>query len=246
MLAQYKKEISGFFSNLTGYMVIIVFLLANSLLLWVLNISNMNILANGYATLESLFGLSPWIFLFLIPAITMRMFAEENKSRTLELLLTRPMTDLAIILAKYFATISLILFSLLPTLVWFWSVSRLGSPQGNIDTGATWGSYAGLLFLAGIYSAVGIFVSATTDNQIISFILSVILCFFLYTGFDAIASVGLLGTVGELMLNLGISEHYRSMSRGVLDTRDMIYFLSVIVVFILFARHVLQRRNWTG
>ena len=246
MLAQFKKEISGFFSNLTGYVAIIVFLLINSLLLWILNISNMNILANGYASLESLFGLAPWIFLFLIPAITMRMFAEEKRSKTLELLLTRPMSDTTLILAKYFATIVLILFSLLPTLVWFWSVSRLGSPQGNIDTGATWGSYAGLLFLAGIYAAVGIFVSATTDNQIISFILSLILCFFMYTGFDAISSVGLLGTIGELVLKLGISEHYRSMSRGVIDTRDMIYFLSMITVFILLARHVLHRRNWTG
>ena len=184
MFPQLKKEISGFFSNLTGYVVIIVFLSTTSLFLWVLDFGNMNIPDYGYATLEPLFNMAPWIFLFLIPAITMRMFAEEKKGRTLELLLTRPVTDLEIILSKYLAAMVLVLASLLPTLLWFWSVARLGSPPGNIDAGATWGSYLGLLFLAGIYAAAGIFVSSTTDNQIISFILTAILCLFLYAGFE--------------------------------------------------------------
>jgi ABC-2 type transport system permease protein len=244
MLTQLKKEITGFFSNLTGYLVIIVFLMTTSLFLWVLAIGNMNIPDYGYATLEPLFTLAPWIFLFLIPAITMKMFAEEKKSRTLELLLTRPVTDLEIILAKYLAAIILVIASLLPTLLWYWSVTRLGSPPGNIDSGATWGSYLGLLFLAAIYASVGIFISSTTDNQIISFILTAVLCFFLYTGFEAITSAGLLGRIDTLILKLGISEHYRSMSRGVLDTRDMIYFLSMICLFILLTKTVLERRNW--
>lgn len=245
MFPQLKKEISGFFSNLTGYVVIIVFLSTTSLFLWVLDFGNMNIPDYGYATLEPLFNMAPWIFLFLIPAITMRMFAEEKKGRTLELLLTRPVTDLEIILSKYLAAMVLVLASLLPTLLWFWSVSRLGSPPGNIDSGATWGSYLGLLFLAGIYAAAGIFVSSTTDNQIISFILTAILCFFLYAGFELITSADLLGRIDSLILNLGISEHYRSMSRGVLDTRDIIYFLSMICIFILLTKTVLERRHWS-
>jgi len=189
--------------------------------------------------------MAPWVFLFLIPAITMRMFAEEKKGRTLELLLTRPISDLEIILSKYLAAMILVTASLLPTLLWFWSVARLGSPPANIDAGATWGSYLGLLFLAGIYAAVGIFVSSTTDNQIISFILSAILCFFLYIGFESITSADLLGQLDSLILKLGISEHYRSMSRGVLDTRDIIYFLSMTGLFILLTKTVLERRNWS-
>jgi ABC-2 type transport system permease protein len=245
MFAQLKKEISGFFSNLTGYVVIIVFLVVTSLSLWVLSFGGMNILEYGYATLEPLFNMAPWIFLFLIPAITMRMFAEEKKGRTLELLLTRPVSDLEIILAKYFAAMILVLASLLPTLLWFWSVAKLGSPPSNIDAGATWGSYLGLIFLAGIYAAIGLFVSSTTDNQIISFILTAILCFSLYTGFELFTSAALLGRIDSLILELGISEHYRSMSRGVLDTRDIIYFLSVTGLFILLTKTVLERRNWS-
>lgn len=245
MLSQLKKEIYGFFSNLTGYVVITVFLVTTSLFLWVLSFGNLNIPDSGYATLESLFNMAPWVFLFLIPAITMRMFAEEKKGRTLELLLTRPISDLEIILSKYLAAMILVTASLLPTLLWFWSVARLGSPPANIDAGATWGSYLGLLFLAGIYAAVGIFVSSTTDNQIISFILSAILCFFLYIGFESITSADLLGQLDSLILKLGISEHYRSMSRGVLDTRDIIYFLSMTGLFILLTKTVLERRNWS-
>jgi len=245
MLSQLKKEIYGFFSNLTGYVVITVFLVTTSLFLWVLSFGNLNIPDSGYATLEPLFNMAPWVFLFLIPAITMRMFAEEKKGRTLELLLTRPISDLEIILSKYLAAMILVTASLLPTLLWFWSVARLGSPPANIDAGATWGSYLGLLFLAGIYAAVGIFVSSTTDNQIISFILSAILCFFLYIGFESITSADLLGQLDSLILKLGISEHYRSMSRGVLDTRDIIYFLSMTGLFILLTKTVLERRNWS-
>lgn len=243
MYSLFKKEITSFLSSLSGFVVIIVFLVANGLFLWVFK-GNLNIMDNGYATLESLFILAPWIFLFLIPAITMRTFAEEKKSRTMELLLSRPLSDMQIILAKYFAAMVLILLSILPTLIYFYSVNRLGSPRGNIDSGGTWGSYVGLIFLAGVYAAIGTFISSLTENQIVSFILSLLICFLFYIGFDYLSSLDIFGGFSNFIVKLGINEHYRSMSRGVLDTRDMLYYLSVIVVFLLFSKIVLQSRNW--
>jgi ABC-2 type transport system permease protein len=243
MLSLFKKEITSFLSSLSGFVVIIVFLIAGGLFLWVFK-GNLNIMDNGYATLESLFILAPWIFLFLIPAITMRTFAEEKKSRTIELLLSRPLSDMQIILAKYFAAIVLILLSILPTLIYFYSVSRLGSPPGNIDSGGTWGSYIGLLFLAGIYAAIGIFISSLTENQIVAFIISLLLCFLFYIGFDYLSSLDIFGGISTFIVKLGINEHYRSMSRGVIDTRDMLYYISVIFIFLLLTKIVLQSRNW--
>jgi ABC-2 type transport system permease protein len=243
MLSLLKKEITTFLSSLSGFVVMIVFLIASGLFLWVFK-GNLNIPDNGYATLESLFILAPWIFLFLIPAITMRTFAEEKKSRTMELLLSRPLSDMQIILAKYFAAIVLILLSILPTLIYFYSVSRLGSPPGNIDSGGTWGSYIGLLFLAGIYAAIGIFISSLTENQIVPFIISLLLCFLFYIGFDYLSSLDIFSDISTFIVKLGINEHYRSMSRGVLDTRDMLYYISVIFIFLLLTKIVLQSRNW--
>jgi ABC-2 type transport system permease protein len=199
---------------------------------------------NGYATLEALFMLAPWIFLFLIPAITMRTFAEEKKSRTMELLLSRPLSDMQIVLAKYLAAMVLVVLSILPTLIYFYSVGRLSSPPGNIDSGGTWGSYAGLLFLAGIYAAIGVFVSSLTENQIVSFIISLLLCFMFYIGFDYLSSLDIFSGISAFVVRLGINEHYLSMSRGVLDTRDMLYYFSVIIIFLLLTKIVLQSRNW--
>jgi ABC-2 type transport system permease protein len=243
MFSLFKKEIISFLSSLSGFVVIIVFLVANGLFLWVFK-GNLNIMDNGYATLESLFILAPWIFLFLIPAITMRTFAEEKKSRTMELLLSRPLSDMQIVLAKYLAGMVLILLSILPTLIYFYSVIRLGSPQGNIDSGGTWGSYVGLIFLAGIYAAIGTFISSLTENQIVSFIISLLLCFLFYIGFDYLSSLDIFSGFSTFIAKLGINEHYRSMSRGVLDTRDMLYYLSVIAIFLLLTKIVLQSRNW--
>ncbi|MCK4287780.1 MAG: ABC transporter permease subunit, partial [Bacteroidales bacterium] len=169
MITLFRKEISSFFSSLIGYIVITVFLLINGLFLWVFPLE-FNILDFGYASIENLFMLAPIVFLFLIPAITMRLFADEKKSGTIEILLTQPLTDLEIILAKYFAGLVLVLFSLLPTLIYFFSVYQLGLPPGNIDTGGMWGSYIGLLFLGASFVAIGLFSSSITDNQIISFI----------------------------------------------------------------------------
>jgi len=244
-----KKEIRSFLSSLIGYISIVVFLGLISLFMWIIpsdsnSSSNSNVLDTGYANIDSLFIIAPWVFLFLIPAITMRSFADEKKAGTIELLLTRPLTDLQIILAKYFAGFILVLFSLLPTLIYYYSVHRLGSPIGNIDTGGMWGSYIGLLFLGAAFVSIGIFASAITDNQVVSFILALFLCFFVYTGFDYIGAFPWLSKIDNLIYALGINQHYVSMSRGVIDTRDMIYFLSLIAVFILGTRTVLESRKW--
>jgi ABC-2 type transport system permease protein len=238
-----KKEIVGFFSNLTGYVVITVFLLANSSFIWLFR-NPLNVLNTGYATLDSLFALAPWIFLFLVPAITMRMISEEKRTGTLDLLYTRPVNELQIILAKFFASWALVLLSLLPTLVYFWSISRMGSPQGNVDMGGTWGSYIGLLFLGGIYASIGIFASSLTENQIVAFILAVLLSFLMYRGFEFLGDSVTSGKVSLMISRAGIEYHYSSMSRGVLDSRDMLYFILVEGLYILGTRIVLQSRNW--
>lgn len=243
MFTLLKKEIRSFLSSLIGYITISVFLLLIGLFTWVLP-TDSNILDNGYANIDSLFIMAPWVFLFLIPAITMRSFADEKKAGTIELLLTRPLTDLQIILSKYFAGFVLVLFSLVPTLIYYYSVYKLGSPVGNIDTGGMWGSYIGLLFLGAAFVSIGIFASAITDNQVVSFILALFLCFFVYTGFDYLGSFAFLGKIDNVIIALGINQHYVSMSRGVIDTRDMLYFISLIAVFVLATRTVLESRKW--
>jgi len=243
MWALFKKEISGFFSSLTGYLVIVVFLLLNSLFMWIVP-GQFNVIENGYATMDSLFAIAPWVFLFLVPAITMRMFSEEKRTGTLDLLYTRPVSELQIILAKFLASWALVLFSLLPTLIYFWSVSRLGSPPGNMDVGGTWGSYIGLLFLGGIYAAIGIFASSFTGNQIVAFITAVFLSFLMYLGFEFLSGIAESGSTVFLISRIGISYHYNSISRGVIDSRDMLYFAGVILLFIVGTRTVLQSSKW--
>ncbi len=243
MITLFRKEISSFFSSLIGYIVMTVFLLINGLFLWVFPLE-FNILDFGYASIENLFMLAPIVFLFLIPAITMRLFADEKKGGTIEILLTQPLTDFEIILAKYFAGLVLVLFSLLPTLIYFFSVYQLGLPPGNIDTGGMWGSYIGLLFLGASFVAIGLFSSSITDNQIVSFIIAIFLCGFLYIGFEFIYSLDLFGNIDLFIKSLGINAHYTSMSRGVIDTRDIIYFLSVIALFIIFTKFSLASRKW--
>ncbi|MCX7987800.1 MAG: gliding motility-associated ABC transporter permease subunit GldF [Bacteroidales bacterium] len=242
MRSLFVKEIVGFFSNITGYLVIMVYLISNSLLLWVIP-GEFNVLESGYASLSPLFGISPWIFLFLAPAITMRSFAEEKKQGTLELLLTRPLTPLQIILAKYLAAIVLVLLALIPTLIFYLSIYWLGNPQGNLDTGATWGSYLGLFFLAAIYVAIGIFASSLTDNQVVAFILSAVLCLLLYIGFDILSSFTLFAGYENWIAYLGINEHYRSISRGIVDSRDVIYFLTIASFFIMLTKETLERKK---
>ncbi len=246
MFALYLKEIRSFLSSLTGYMAIAVFITLIGLFMWVIPTESggSNILDNGFASIDPLFYIAPWVYLFLIPAITMRSFSEEKKTGTLELLLTRPLSDLQIVLAKYLASFSLVFFSLLPTLIYYYSVNQLGAPKGNIDTGGMWGSYIGLLFLGAGFASIGVFASAISDNQVIAFILALLLCFFVHLGFDFIANAGLFGKFDAVVKSIGINEHYVSMSRGVLDKRDVLYFLSLIAVFTLSTRLVLQSRKW--
>ncbi|PRZ00873.1 gliding motility-associated ABC transporter permease subunit GldF [Marinilabilia salmonicolor] len=243
MLALWKKELFTFFSSLTGSLVIAVFLVLNGLFLWVIP-GNMNILFGGYANLDGLFYMAPWLYLFLVPAVTMRLFADEKKSGTIELLLTRPLSDWQIVTGKYMAGLSLVVLSLLPTLIYFYSVSRLAQPAGNVDAGAIWGSYIGLLMLAGAYVAMGVFTSAITDNQIVAFVLAALLAFVFYSGFDALASVPFFDSFEGVLINLGIDAHYQSLSRGVIDARDVLYFLGLILVFLGLSRLVLSSRRW--
>lgn len=242
MLTLLKKEIQSFLSSLIGYLVILVFLVINSLFLWVFP-GNFNILDSGYAGIDGLFVMAPWVFMFLIPAITMKMFADEHKTGTIELLFTKPISDLQIVLAKYFAGLILVVFSLLPTIIYYVTVYQLGQPVGNIDSGGTIGSYIGLFFLAAGYVAMGIFASSVTENQIVSFVISLFLCFICYTGFDSIAVI--VGSGWDHYIEaLGINYHYTSMSRGVIDSRDLIYFVSFASLFILSTKLILQSRKW--
>lgn len=243
MFTLLKKEIGSFLSSLTGYIVISVFLAAVSLFMWVFP-GSFNVLEAGYANLDTLFIMAPWVFMFLVPAITMRSFSEEQRTGTIELLFTKPISDWHIIASKFLAGFVLVLFSLLPTVVFYYTISVLGNPPDNLDKGATMGSYIGLLFLAGGFVSIGVFASSLTDNQIISFIVSVFLSFFCYIGFEQIASFSLFGTWDSLILTLGINEHYISMSRGVVDTRDVLYFFSLVAFFALLTRLKLQSRKW--
>ncbi|MCX6250048.1 MAG: gliding motility-associated ABC transporter permease subunit GldF [Bacteroidetes bacterium] len=243
MFTLFLKEINGFLNSLIGYIVMIVFLVITGLFLWVLPLDS-NILDFGYASMDGLFIIAPFVFLFLIPAITMRSFADEKKSGTIELLMTQPLTDLQVILAKYFAGLVLVIFSLLPTLVYFFSVYRLGLPHGNLDTGSMWGSYIGLVFLAAAFVAVGIFSSSVTDNQIISFIIAVFLSATFYMGFELFYTFILSGSIGLVIQSFGINAHYSSISRGVIDTRDIIYFISISAFFIMLTKLTLESRKW--
>ncbi len=243
MFALLRKEVESFLSSLIAYIVIVVFLLVVSFFLWVIKFGH-NIIANGFAGIDGLFVIAPMVFLFLIPAITMRMFAEEKKGGTIELLLTQPLSDIQIILAKFFAGIILVIFALIPTLVYYYSVHQLGMPPGNIDAGAMWGSYIGLVFLGGAFVAIGLFSSSITDNQIVSFILAALLSAFFYIGFEFIWPLDVFNNIGLLIGSLGIYAHYESVSRGVIDSRDIIYFISLIAFFLLLTRFVLASRKW--
>lgn len=243
MFTLLKKEVNAFLNSLIGYIVLVVFLLVNGLFMWVFPL-DFNVLEYGYANIDGLFLLAPFVFLFLIPAITMRSFADEKKSGTIELLLTRPITDFQIILAKYFAGVVLVVLALLPTLIYFYSVYQLGYPKGNIDMGGTWGSFIGLLFLGSSFVAIGLFASSLTDNQIISFIVGAVLCAFTYIGFELIYGLSLFGSIDLFIKTLGINAHYAAMSRGMIDTRDVVYFLSLIGIFLLFTKLSLESRKW--
>ena len=243
MISIFKKEINTFFSSLIGYIVIAVFLILIGLLLWIF--PDTSLLNQNFATLDQLFDLAPMIFTFLIPAVTMRTFAEEQQSGTIEFLTTKPLNDWEIIVGKYLACVLLIAFALLPTLIYYVTMYQLGSPKGNLDSGAIAGSYIGLLLLGGVFAAIGIFASSLTNNQIISFLLAAFLCFFVHWGFDFISSLPfLIGHGDDIVQAFGADFHYRSISRGVVDTADMVYYFSVITLFLVLTGFALGRRKW--
>ncbi len=243
MLTIFSKEIKAFFSSLIGYIVIGVFLLVTGLMMFVF--PDTSLLDSSYATMDQLFALAPIIFMFLIPAVTMRSFAEENQTGTIELLATRPLRDIEIVLGKFLASLILVLIALIPTLFYYYSIHQLGSPVGNLDSGAIMGSYIGLFLLAGVYTAIGVFASSLIDNQIVSFILATFLCFFMYWGFLFLSKLPVFfGKTDILVQMFGIDYHYSSISRGVLDTRDLIYFLSVIALFVAMTLVSLEKRKW--
>lgn len=309
MLALIRKEVRGFLGSLIGHIVIGVFLLLTGLFLWVFPD---NILDSGFADLGPLFFVAPWVFLFLVPAVTMRSFSEEKRSGTIEVLLTKPLTESQIVLAKYAAAVILVGVALLPTLVYVWSVDQLSTAVtavpasavkwrtflfqalsllnaavciawllrsgramrwnaagwltrgivvvgwiiffravlhwmlfiGGVDAGATWGSYIGLFLLAACFASIGVFASALTDSQIVAFLIAVFLCFFLYLGFDLIASFDALGGLEGPIKSIGIQQHYQSLGRGVLDLGDVLYHLGAIAIFLLLTRAALQSRTW--
>ncbi|MCQ2274337.1 MAG: gliding motility-associated ABC transporter substrate-binding protein GldG [Bacteroidales bacterium] len=245
MFTLFKKELASFFSSLIGYLTIIVFLVLTGLMLWVFK-GDFNILDYGYAGMDGLFIIGPFLYLFLIPAITMRMFAEEKKNGTMELLLTKPLSEMTLIWAKFLAGFVLVFISLLPTLVCYISVVTLGDPVGNIDTGSVAGSYLGLLMLGAAFVAIGLFASSITNNQIVAFIAAALMSAFMHLGFDAIYRMGFLGNADLFVRSLGMSYHYESISRGVVDTRDVIYYASIIALFMMATRIVLQSRKWHG
>jgi ABC-2 type transport system permease protein len=231
MKAILYKEFRSFFGSPIGYLVIALFLLLTGLFLWVFE-GDYNILNSGFADLTPFFTISPWIMLFLIPAVTMRSFADEKKQGTMELLLTKPMSVLEIVFGKFLGSFILLIIAIIPTLVYVKIIYNLGLPEGNLDFGSTIGSYFGLLFLMGAYTSIGIYTSSLSDNQIVAFLLSVLLCFVFYFGFQGVSSLPIFGNFSSTIASLGMDYHYKSISRGVIDSRDVIYFLSIISVFI--------------
>ncbi len=235
-----KKEFRQFFSSLTGYIAIIVFLLLNGLFLFVFPDSNL--LDFGYATLNKFFELAPWILLLLVPAITMRSFSDEFRSGTFEILQTKPLQRWQVVGGKYLGSLGVVTIAVLPTIIYAITMQQL-SALGGIDTGGTIGSYIGLFFLAAVFVAIGICCSSFTSNAVVAFITAAFVCFVLYSGFNAISRLPALASGADYYVEmLGIAFHYRSVSRGVLDTRDVIYFLSVIIFFLVFTQRNLIKR----
>ncbi len=239
----FKKEIQGFFSTITGYVVIGVFLTLLGLLMWVF--PDYSILEYNYASLDQLFTIAPVIFLFLIPAVCMRSFSEEKQLGTIETLFTKPLTEWQIILGKYAGAIFLVVVAILPTLIYYYTIWQLGSPQGNIDRGEVIGSYVGLFFLAAIFIAISLYASVVSNNQVVSFLLGAILCFLVYWGFQFLSSIpAFFGGIDDFLQKIGIEYHYRSISRGAIDSRDVVYFCSAIFIFLSLTYHYLrQNRN---
>ncbi|MCO5248264.1 MAG: ABC transporter permease subunit [Chitinophagales bacterium] len=240
MWSIYKKDLSQFFSSLTGYIAVGVFLLVMGLNVFVFE---GNVIDSGFATLDIFFGLTPWILILLVPAITMRSFSDELQSGTYELLATKPLSVRQILFGKFSATCTLLFIALLPTLLYFLAVSNLSLEGAGIDTGATWGSYVGIFLLGILFCAIGIWSSVLSSNQIVAFLLGVFLC---YLVFDAFYRISLLESLSPklsyLVFSIGAGAHYDAISRGVIDFSDMIYFIGLSIIFLMFSEFTLQNK----
>jgi len=236
MLAIFKKEFNSFFTSTIAYLTIGMFLLINGLFLWVFD-DDFNVLNAGFADLTSFFYLAPWILIFLIPAITMKTFADEFRSVTIEILKTRPITNVTLVLGKFFAILTLLIIVLIPTFVYAYSIHELGNPVGNLDYGSISGSYLGLFLLASSFASIGIFTSTLSKNQVVAFLLGICMVFLFYYGFDAVSS--LFGDYSYTIKLFGMNEHYKSISRGVIDSRDVLYFMSIIIFFLFVSKQKL-------
>jgi ABC-2 type transport system permease protein len=239
MRALYLKEISSFLSSIIGYIFILIYLIASGLFHWVIT-ENTNLLEGTEADLIPFFNLSPVIFLILIPAITMRSIAEERRTGTIELLFTRPISDIKILLAKYFASVTLLIVAILPTFIYYYSMYTLSQDPTSFDHGAAITSYIGLILLGATFIAIGIFASSFTSSQIVAFILAMFLCWLFYDGFTLLGSFNLMGKFDSIIQYFGISFHYDAIKKGVIDTKNIVYFLSVIVFFMFAALTVIK------
>jgi ABC-2 type transport system permease protein len=240
MIQVFKKELNSFLNSLIAYVVISVFLTSIGLMMWVF--TDTSVLEYGFADMDTLFSMGPYVFIFLVPAITMKSFAEEKKMGTMELLLTKPLSDWDIVMGKFLAAFALVMFALAPSLIYYYSIYQLGNPVGNIDSAGVAGSYVGLMFLSLVFCAFGLLASSLTTNQIVSFILAAFLSFIFYTGFDSLSSLG--GNAALLIKQFGILYHYESLSRGVIDSRSVIYFVSVAGLMLLGTKTVISSRQW--
>lgn len=242
VLNVFVKEFRGFFNTPAGYIVLSIFFIGAGVLLWVFP-GEYNVLSGGYADINGFFALAPWLFLFLCPAVTMRAIAEERQIGTLELLATKPISKMRLVFGKFLAAWAVIAVALLPAVLWFGSVYVMAEPMGNVDSGAFWGSFIGLLLLAAVYCAVGLFGSSLAGSQVTAFVVSALICFALFYGFELLASLFSDGTLTLYVKNLGVHTHYKSMSRGMLDSRDVLYMISVTLIFLIAAKMVLARRK---
>ncbi|WP_297707798.1 gliding motility-associated ABC transporter permease subunit GldF [uncultured Eudoraea sp.] len=234
MLAIFKREILSFFTTPVGYLIIGFFLVLNGLFLWVFK-GDFNIFEYGFADLSKFFLLTPWVFMFLIPAVTMKSFSEEKKTGTLELLFIKPLSLGQTVYGKFFGALFLVVIALIPTFIYSICISQLGTTQGNLDWGLIYGSYFGLFFLAMSYTAIGIFTSTITENQIVAFILALFVCFMLYYGFESVSTLFTDGEMAQFVISLGMKSHFEGISRGVLDSRDLVYFFTLSILFLFFA-----------
>jgi ABC-2 type transport system permease protein len=242
MLSIFKKEINQFLNSLLGYLVLVIFLVVSGLLFWVFPESN--VLNYGFAEMGGFFRLIPFVFIFLIPAITMRSFAEEKKSGTLEWILTKPVSEWQIILGKFLASWFLVFIALVPTLFYYLSLFILGSPVGNIDTAGVMGSYLGLLLLASVFSSIGIFGSSVTDNQLVAFVLAVFFCYFFYSGFGSLATINVWSAASPILEYASLEFHYQALGKGLIDFRDVFFLLSFSALMLFATRLTLSSRRW--